>query len=70
MLIVVATASKANEIHYLNNESMVKLDNQFVFKDRKYIKVGKMVTPPRLSRFMHMGKIQYSVLLNTSMNIC
>ena len=35
MLIVVATASKANEIHYLNNESMVKLDNQFVFKDRK-----------------------------------
>ena len=35
MLIVVATASKAIEIHYLNNESMVKLNNQFVFKDRK-----------------------------------
>lgn len=56
MLIVVATASKANEIHYLNNESMVKLDNQFVFKDRKIHKGWKNGNSSPIVTFHAYGK--------------
>lgn len=56
MLIVVATASKANEIHYLNNESMVKLNNQFVFKDRKIQKGWKNGNSSLIVTFHAYGK--------------
>lgn len=56
MLIVVATASKAIEIHYLNNESMVKLNNQFVFKDRKIQKGWKNGNSSLIVTFHAYGK--------------
>ena len=51
-----ATASKAIEIHYLNIESMVKLNNQYVFKYSKIHKGWKKGNSSPIVTFHTYGK--------------